>query len=69
MVYVALISSKDKNETLFQNLAVDITEVQTLGGIILLEGDFNAHIAAPPNTIDINDVCELLQALELIKTE
>ncbi len=60
VVYAAPIGSKHKNEASFQNLAVNITEVQTLGGIILLEGDFNAHIATLPDTIDTNDLCELL---------
>jgi hypothetical protein len=60
MVYVALVSSKHESESLFQNLVTNITEVQTLGGIILLGGDFNALIAVLPNTIDISDLCELL---------
>jgi hypothetical protein len=42
MVYVAFVGSKHDNKSLFQNLALDIVEVQTLGGIILLGGDFNA---------------------------
>jgi hypothetical protein len=45
---------------LFQNLTVDITEVQTLRGIVLLGGDFNAHTTMLLNTIDIRDLCELL---------
>ncbi len=69
MVYTALVGSKHESESLFQNLARNITEVQTLRGIILLGGDFNAHIAALPDTIDTNDLCELLQALELAKTK
>jgi hypothetical protein len=52
VVYVAPIGSKHKNESLFQNLVTNIDEVQTLGGIILLGGDFNAHIATLPDTID-----------------
>jgi hypothetical protein len=31
MVYAALVGSKHENKSLFQNLAVDIVEVQTLG--------------------------------------
>jgi hypothetical protein len=31
MVYVALVGSKHESESLFQNLAIDIVEVQTLG--------------------------------------
>jgi hypothetical protein len=54
---------------LFQNLATTIAEVQTLGGIILLVGDFNAHIIALPDTINTNDLCELLQAFKLAETE
>jgi hypothetical protein len=68
-VYVAPIGSKHENESLFQNLAVDIVEVQTLGGIILLGGDFNAHTTTLLDTIDTSNLCELLQALELAKTE
>jgi hypothetical protein len=60
MVYVALVGSKHENESLFQNLAGDIPEVQTLGGIVLLGGDFDARTATLSDTIDINDLCELL---------
>jgi hypothetical protein len=60
VVYVAPISSKHESESLFQNLAVDNLEVQILGGIVLLGRDFNAHIVALLDTIDINDLCELL---------
>jgi hypothetical protein len=59
-VYIALVGSKHKNKLLFQNLAEDIIEVQTLVGIILLGRDFNARITALPNTIDTSDVYELL---------
>ncbi len=65
MVYVASIGSKHESEFLFQNLAIDIAEVQILRGIVLLGGDFNAHTATLLDTIDINDLCELLQAPEL----
>jgi hypothetical protein len=68
-VYVALIGSKHENESLFQNLVADIVEVQTLGGIVLLGRDFNARTAALPDTLDISDLCELLQALELVEIE
>jgi hypothetical protein len=60
VVYAAPIGSKHENKSLFQNLAADIVEVQTLGGIILLGGDFNVCTTTLPNTIDINDLCELL---------
>jgi hypothetical protein len=50
---------------LFQNLVVDIVEVQTIRGIILLGGDFNAHTIALPDTIDISNLCELLKTPEL----
>jgi hypothetical protein len=69
VVYVAPVGSKYENKSLFQNLAWNIVEVQTLGGIVLLGGDFNAHIVTLSNTIDTNDLCELLQAPELAKTE
>jgi hypothetical protein len=36
VMYVAPIGSKHERESLFQNLATYITEIQTLGGIILL---------------------------------
>ncbi len=68
-MYVALIGSKHENESLFQNLVADIVEVQTLGGIVLLGRDFNARTAALPDTLDISDLCELLQALELVEIE
>ncbi len=45
MVYTAPVGSKHENESLFQNLAGDIVEVQILGGIVLMGGDFNAHTA------------------------
>jgi hypothetical protein len=68
-VYVAPVGSKHENESLFQNLVVDIVEVQTLKGIILLGQDFNEHTATLLDTIDISDLCELLQALELVEIE
>jgi hypothetical protein len=49
-------------------MAVDIVEVQTLRGIVLLGGDFNVHTIALPNTIDINDLYELLQMLKFVET-
>jgi hypothetical protein len=67
-VYLAHISSKHESESLVQNLTTDIVEVQTLGGIVLLGGDFNARIATLLNTIDNNNLCELLQAPELVET-
>ncbi len=67
MVYIAPIGSKHENESLFQNLVTDIAKVQTLGGIVLLGGDFNARTATLLDTLDISDLCELLQALELAK--
>ncbi len=69
MVYVAPIGSKHESESLFQNLTQDITEVQTLRGLVLLGGDFNACIATLPDTIDTSNLCELLQAPKLIKTK
>jgi len=69
VVYAALVGSKHKNESLFQKLAIDIVEVQTLRGIILLVRDFNSRTTTLLDTIDISDLCELLQAPELIETE
>ncbi len=69
MVYIAPFGSKHESESLFQNLAVDIIEIQTLGGKILLGGDFNAHIALLLNIIDTSDLCELLQVPELAETK
>jgi hypothetical protein len=69
VVYVAPVGSKHESESLFQNLAANIIEVQTLKGIVLLGGDFNARITTLPDTIDINDLCELLQTPELIETK
>jgi hypothetical protein len=69
VVYVAPIGSKHENESLFQNLVADIVEVQTLGGVVLLGGDFNARTAKLPDTLDTSDLCELLQAPELAKIE
>jgi hypothetical protein len=36
VVYAALVGSKHKSESLFQNLVADIAEVQIIGGIVLL---------------------------------
>jgi hypothetical protein len=69
VVYVAPVGSKHESESLFQNLAVDIAEVQILGGKVLLGRDFNAHSVTLPDTIDISDLCELLQAPELAEIE
>jgi hypothetical protein len=60
MVYVAPISSKHENESMFQNLVANIVEVQILGSIVLLGGDFNACTATLPDTLDTSDLCELL---------
>ncbi len=68
-MYIAPIGSKHENESLFQNLVADIAEVQTLGGIVILGKDFNACIATLPDTLDISDLCELLQAPELAETK
>ncbi len=68
MLYVALVGSKHESESLFQNLAANIVEILTLKGIVLLGGDFNAHTSMLPDTIDTNDLCELLQAPELVET-
>ncbi len=69
VVYAALVNFKHKIKSLFQNLAANITKVQTLGGIVLLGGDFNVRTTTLPYAIDINDLCELLQAPELTETE
>jgi len=69
VVYIAPIGSKHENESMFQNLVADIAGIQTLGGIVHLGGDFNAHIAALSDTLDTSDLCELLQALELVETK
>ncbi len=69
MVYIALVGSKHKCESLFQKLVTDIVEVQTLRGIVLLVGDFNSCTTTLLNTIDINDLCELLQTPELVETK
>jgi hypothetical protein len=68
-VYATPVGSKHESESLFQNLAVDIVEVQTLRGIILLGGDFNARTTTLLDTINTNDLCELLQVPELVETE
>ncbi len=69
MLYIAFVGSKHKSESLFQNLVVDIVEIQTLGGIIILGMDFNVYIVVLPDTIDTNDFCELLQAPEFAETK
>jgi hypothetical protein len=60
MVYAAPIGSKHESESLFQNMATYIVKVQTLEGIVLLGGDFNARIVALSNTININNLYEVL---------
>ncbi len=60
MVYVALVGSKHESESLFQNLVVDIAEVQILRGIILLGRDFNARTTTLLNTIDTSNLCKLV---------
>ncbi len=57
MVYIALVGSKHESKSLFQNLVTDIVEVQTIGGIVLLGGDFHARNAMLPDTINITDLC------------
>jgi hypothetical protein len=65
VVYVALVGTKHKSESLFQNLVGDIIEVQTLRGIVLLRGEFNAHTTTLLDTIDTNNLCKLLQVPKL----
>jgi hypothetical protein len=65
MVYAAPIGSKHESESLFQNMATDIVKVQTLEGIVLLGGDFNARIVALSNTININNLYEVLHVPKL----
>jgi hypothetical protein len=60
VVYAVSVGSKHKNKSLFQYLVVDKAEVWTLGGVILVGKDFNAHITVLLNTIDTSDLCELL---------
>ncbi len=69
VVYAAPVGFKHKSESLFQNLAGGIVEIQTSRGIVLLGGDFNACTTTLSDTIDTSDLCELLQAPELAKTE
>jgi hypothetical protein len=57
MVYIALVGSKYENKSLFKNLVASIVEVQTLGGIVVLGGDFNVCIAVLPDTIHTSDLC------------
>ncbi len=54
---------------MFQNLSVDIAEVQNLWDIVLLGGDFNARTVTLLDTIDTNDLCELLHVPELAEIE
>jgi hypothetical protein len=69
VVYVALVGSKHENKSLFQNLATNIAEVQALRAQYYWEGIFIARTVALPDTIDTNDLCELLQAHELVETK
>jgi UDP-N-acetylglucosamine enolpyruvyl transferase len=69
MVYIAPIGSKHESESLFQKLTTNIVEVQTLRGIVLLGGDFNACTATLLDTIHTNDLYELLQVPELVEIE
>jgi hypothetical protein len=69
VVYVAPIGSKHENKSLFQNLAADIVKVQTLGGIVLLGGDFNVCTEALPDTINTSNLCKLLHAPEFAEIE
>jgi hypothetical protein len=39
VVCIVLVGSKHESESLFQNLAIDIAKVQTLGSILLLGGN------------------------------
>jgi hypothetical protein len=63
-------SRRTPNPQLFQVLGFTPTLGQVrVATIILLGGDFNACTAALPDTFDTNDLCELLQALELVEIE
>jgi hypothetical protein len=67
MVYIAPVSSKHESESPFQNLVANTVKVQTLRGIVLLGGDFNACTATLLDTINISDLCELLQVPKLVE--
>jgi hypothetical protein len=60
VVYTTLVGSKHESKSLFENLAINIVEVQTPRCMVLLGGDFNACIAKLSNTINISNLCELL---------
>jgi hypothetical protein len=69
VVCVNHVGPKHDSEFLFQNLAVDIAKIQTIGGIILLGGDFNARISTLLDIIDTINLCELLHVSELVDTQ
>ncbi len=57
------------SKSLVENLIADIIKVQTLGSIVLLGGDFNAHATTLQDTIDTSNLYELLLAPEFVETE
>jgi hypothetical protein len=67
VVYVAPIGSKHKNESLFQNLVTNIAKVQTLGGILLLGGDFNVCTSTIPNTMTLAKFVNCYRCLSSLK--
>ncbi len=69
MLYTVLVGFQHERESLFGNLVVNITKVQTLRSIILLGRDFNAHATTLLDTINTSDFYELLRVPEFVETE
>jgi hypothetical protein len=67
VMYATPVGSKHESESLFQNLAVDIIEVQTVKGIVLLGGDFNVRTATLLNTINTTTFVNYYKHLNLLR--
>jgi len=65
LAYVPPESSSYVESSLFADLLKDFAEIQALGGLLLVAGDFNAHTAEGPDCTDLGDLAELLQVSEL----
>jgi hypothetical protein len=69
MVYATPVGSKHESKSLFQNLPVDIVKVQTIRGIVLLGGNFNARTTMLLNTMTLMTFVNYYKPLKLIETK
>ncbi len=56
------------DKDLFEAIAQEVVEVESLEGTVLLVGDFNARTRQEPDFVDCTSLCDVLQIPELLDT-